>query len=127
MDPRSRNLVLLLVLVFGFIASQHLWRIELLLNPLNVQVDAGDVSLYVTEWCTYCNRARGYLDDAGIDYAEHDIEHSESARAAFAELGGQGVPLLRIGDALVHGFAPGQIRAALEMVEQDRCQAGSCP
>ncbi len=120
MDTKNRNVILLLVLVFGFIASQNLWRLELLLNPLDAEVEPGDVSLYVTAWCNYCDRARRYLDDAGVPYAEHDIEKSPAARQAFAELGGQGVPLIRVGDDVLHGFAPAALRRALSDVEARR-------
>lgn len=114
MNSRVRRLAPLLALVVAFIASQQLWRLELILTPVESEVPSGAVALYGTAWCNYCARARSFLEANDIPFADFDIEHSPAAAQAFQRLGGRGVPLVRIGDRVVHGFAPGEMRRALE-------------
>lgn len=116
MDPKSRRIIPLLVLVAAFIATQHLWKIRLLIDPIEVEVAPGTVALYSTAWCNYCAQARDFLDRSGVPYTEFDIERSPSAEQAFRLLGGRGVPLVQIGDQRVHGFSPSEMRAALEQL-----------
>lgn len=113
MDTKSRRIILLLVLVAAFIATQNVWRINLLLNPVDTEVAPGDVALYGTRWCHYCAKVRTFFELSDIPYADFDIERSDAAARAFRELGGRGVPLVRIGDRVIHGFAPREMRAAL--------------
>lgn len=114
MAQASRRVIPLLVLAAAFMVSQQLWKIRLLVDPLDVEVPAGAVELYGTTWCSYCARAREFLDTSGVPYADLDIEQSPSAEQAFRQYGGQGVPLIRIGDTIIHGFSPQQMRKALE-------------
>ncbi len=34
------------------------------------------ITMYSTQWCGYCQRLKGQMDRAGIEYVEIDIEHS---------------------------------------------------
>lgn len=45
---------------------------------------AGSVTMFSTDWCGYCRRLKVQMDDAGIAYAEVDVEHHPDA-AAFVE------------------------------------------
>jgi glutaredoxin-like YruB-family protein len=78
------------------------------LGPGNAQV-----TMYSTQSCGYCARARRYFDQQGVAYQDHDIERSQAARRAYQSLGGRGVPVIVIGDKVIHGFDEGQIRRAL--------------
>jgi len=72
------------------------------------------VVLYGTETCPYCAKARAYFKENGIAYADLDIGKPGQARDEFAKLGGNGVPLLLIGDRRIEGFNPNSITAALK-------------
>ncbi len=63
------------------------------------------VTLYATSWCGYCKKARQYFQRNHIKYIEHDIEKSQLARRQFDTLGGQGVPLIVMGDKKMSGFS----------------------
>jgi glutaredoxin len=71
------------------------------------------VTMYSTQSCGHCARARRYFDRQGVAYQDHDIERSQTARRAYQSLGGRGVPVIVIGDKVIHGFDEGQIRRAL--------------
>src|SRR5690625_8021050 len=82
-----------------------MWKLRLWLNPVHVEVPEGVVELYGTSWCGYCANARRFFDANGIPFADLDIERSPAAEQAFQQLGGRGVPLIRVGDEIKIGRA----------------------
>ncbi len=66
-----------------------------------------DIELFVTQWCTYCNMARAYLDQKGVDYVVHDLENDPDAvrRKLVLDNGGLGVPFALIYGVPVRGFS----------------------
>lgn len=71
--------------------------------PTARQADA--VTIYTTQGCPHCERAKSYFADHGIAYTEYDIDVSRAARQEFLRLGGIGVPLIMVGDKKLHGFS----------------------
>ncbi|WP_158616826.1 glutaredoxin family protein [Acidovorax sp. FJL06] len=65
----------------------------------------GDVVLYMATWCGYCKAAKAYLGQKGIAYRELDID-TPAGKAAFAQVGGRGVPVLLAQGQRVTGFTP---------------------
>ena len=78
---------------------------------------AGPVVVFSTTWCGYCKKTRHFLKTHEIPFDERDIEASKAARDAFDRLGGNGVPLVLVGDQAVHGYSLSRLRAALECVD----------
>ena len=78
------------------------------------QGEQPDVLLYATEWCGYCAATRSFFAAQGIRYTELDIEKSSIGRDGYRQLGGRGVPLIVIGDAVVHGYDESRLRALLK-------------
>lgn len=76
-------------------------------------IGPGEVVLYATAWCGYCEQTRRFLRARKVPFVEHDIERSEAARREFEALGGRGVPALLIRGKVVHGYSPRDILAAL--------------
>lgn len=68
------------------------------------------VVMYATDWCPYCEKARQFMDNNGIDYYEYDIEKSSEGQRQYKSLGGNGVPLLVVNGEVIHGFSAGMIR-----------------
>jgi glutaredoxin len=64
------------------------------------------VTMYATQWCGVCKRARAYFAANGIRYTEIDVDTSEAGLKEFRELGGRGVPLILVGDKVMKGFSP---------------------
>ncbi|MDZ7737016.1 MAG: glutaredoxin family protein [Gammaproteobacteria bacterium] len=64
-----------------------------------------NVTIYTTDWCRVCKKAKRYMDSEDIQYTEHDIEKSRKARHEFDRLGGKGVPVILVGKQKMHGFS----------------------
>ena len=72
-----------------------------------------NVVLLSTSTCGYCKKLRADLADWGVDYVDIDIESERKGRDAYEQLNGRGVPILLIGDQVVHGYAPDRSRELL--------------
>ena len=57
-------------------------------------------TMYTTSWCGFCTRLKKGLEQAGIDFAEVNIELDESAAVRVMEVNGgnQTVPTLEFPD-----------------------------
>ena len=69
-------------------------------------IGGNGVELFVTSWCGYCKKMERFLKEKGIPYTSHDIENDDNAARTHRELGGGGVPLVRIGYHVVRGYNP---------------------
>lgn len=64
------------------------------------------VEVFMTSWCGYCKKLERFLNEKGIPYVAYDIEKDSSAASTFKQLGGRGVPVVRIGSHVVQGYNP---------------------
>lgn len=64
----------------------------------------GEVTLFMATWCGYCKAAKAYLGSKGIPYRELDVD-TPTGKAAFAQLGARGVPVLLTNGQRVNGFS----------------------
>lgn len=71
------------------------------------------VEVFVTSWCGYCKKMERFLTEKGIEYIRYDIEKDEAAAREYRQIGGRGVPVVRIGDSLIHGFNPEAVMSYL--------------
>lgn len=65
-----------------------------------------NVELFVTSWCGYCKKMERFLKEKGIPYTSYDIEKDVNAARTYREMGGGGVPVVRVGSNVVHGYNP---------------------
>lgn len=72
------------------------------------------VVLYSTAWCGACKRAKAHLKARGVVFTEYDIEMNGLAKAEFKRLGGQGVPLILVGDQRMKGFNAARLDKLLQ-------------
>lgn len=63
------------------------------------------VIIYTTERCGYCKQAIAYFRKKGISYTKYDVETSAKGKRDYKKLGGGGVPIIKIGSKLMHGFS----------------------
>ena len=63
------------------------------------------VEIYATRFCPYCVRAKGLLQQKGVDYAEYDLDEDPDLRTVMVERskGARTVPQIFIGDTHVGG------------------------
>lgn len=64
----------------------------------------GGVTLYTTEWCGVCKRAKAFMQQNGVPFREWDVEKTEFGAIKFRQLGGTGVPLITVGTEKMMGF-----------------------
>ena len=63
-----------------------------------------DVTLFTTDWCPFCRRAKTLLKDKGVEWTELNIEADPLHREAMMELSGRNtVPQIFINGAHVGG------------------------
>lgn len=91
---------------------------------LRAEVGDKPVVLLSTAWCGYCRKLRADLKNWDVPYNEIDVERSDAGQRAYALLGGRGVPILLVGDQVVHGYSPKRARelmgeAGIEMASVD--------
>lgn len=74
----------------------------------------GKVRIFVTQSCPYCKKAKAFLRRRGTPFEELDVEKSTSANAEYKRLGGQGVPVILVGQQRMDGFNEGDLTSLLK-------------
>jgi len=73
------------------------------------------VILYMTEWCSYCRKAREYLKSLGVNLDEYDVEKDKSKEAERRNKGGgSGVPVIDVEGIILKGYNADNIKNAVE-------------
>ena len=68
-----------------------------------IGADSG-VTIYTTEWCGVCKRAKAFFAQNGVPFREWDVEKMEFGAIKYKQLGGSGVPLITVGSEKMAGF-----------------------
>lgn len=67
--------------------------------------EAKKVSVYSTPTCPYCNQAKEYLKQKGIEFIEYNVASDLEARNLMVQKSGQlGVPVVDVDGDIVIGF-----------------------
>lgn len=83
-----------------------------------------NIKIYTTPTCGYCNMAKKYLSERGIQYVEHDVSRDRQAADEMVSLTGQmGVPVIVVDGQAIIGFD----RARLEQLIAGRSGGASRP
>jgi glutaredoxin len=106
-------LLILLVLAAAFWFGRPLIQQRSLSTEAAVAASQPEVLLYATDWCGYCKMTREFFAANGIRYIEHDIEKSSTALSEHKKLGGNGVPLIKVGDEVISGYNEAALRQLL--------------
>lgn len=92
--------------------DQTVEKIELQANPgVKVSYDklpdpsANTVTMYMTDWCGYCKKAKKYFIKNQISFIEKNIETSREAKREHKALGGGGIPLIVLNGKKSRGFS----------------------
>lgn len=72
------------------------------------------VTLYSAEWCGYCTQTRELFVANGIAFVELDVEKTTAGYEGHKKLGGDGVPLIVVGDDLIRGYDESRLRSTLK-------------
>jgi glutaredoxin 3 len=68
--------------------------------------DAGEVLMYSTSWCGFCERARRLLTHKGVEFREIRLDETPEERETMMQRSGgrRSVPQIFIGDRHVGGY-----------------------
>lgn len=64
------------------------------LKALASRTKAEDIIMYSTPDCTYCNQAKGWLNQTGFKFTDCDMTVSKQCEQQFHDYKGDGTPLL---------------------------------
>ena len=63
------------------------------------------VTIYSTPTCPYCDMAKKYLKEKGVEYTEIDVSTDQAKAKEMVDKSGQmGVPVLDINGTIIVGF-----------------------
>ncbi|MCD6364200.1 MAG: glutathione S-transferase N-terminal domain-containing protein [Synergistetes bacterium] len=80
----------------------------------------GKVKVYSTPVCPYCNMAKEYLSQKGVEYEDIDVSRDrEAAMYMIMKTGQMGVPVIEICDKFIVGYDPRAIDEALEECQRE--------
>lgn len=65
--------------------------------------DSG-VTIYTTQWCGVCKRAKAFFAQNAVPFREWDVEKTDYGATKFRQLSGSGVPLITVGSQKMAGF-----------------------
>ena len=72
-----------------------------------------NITVYTTDPCSFCSRAKGLLEQRGLEYAEVNLAKDPEGRARLVELTGMmSFPQVVVGGEVVGGF--------MELLQADR-------
>ncbi len=72
------------------------------------------VIVYSTQTCPYCNMAKSYLKEKGVEFEDIDVSvNQEKAKEMIEKSGQQGVPVLDVNGTIIIGFDKAKIDEAL--------------
>ena len=108
MRPAWRSTLLAALCVFATACSSGIDH-----AALRAEVGSTPVVLLSTAWCGYCRKLRADLERWGVAFDEIDVETTSEGQRAYDLVDGRGVPILLIGEHVVHGYAPAQAREQL--------------
>lgn len=77
---------------------------------------ARKVTLYTTEWCGVCKKAKAHLQQRGIYFLEYDVEKSETGKIEYRKLKAKGVPVILVGNQRMNGFNAAKLNKLLTNV-----------
>ncbi|MCA9403200.1 MAG: hypothetical protein KC897_05410 [Candidatus Omnitrophica bacterium] len=75
---------------------------------------APTVELYMTLWCPYCRKMEAWLKSNEIKYQRFNIDYDQAARRRYEDLNGRSIPMLKIGDTIIHGYDIRAVQRALQ-------------
>jgi len=83
-------------------------------EPKGAAVQGDKVRLYTTIWCGYCKKARAYLRSRNIPFDDIDVETTDRGRREYREIGGNGVPVIFVGERRMDGYDQGGLQDMLK-------------
>ncbi|CAN5373200.1 hypothetical protein BH11PSE11_BH11PSE11_31960 [soil metagenome] len=97
----------------ALVTGRTMWQIKHRAAVAAIATTQPEVILYGTTWCGYCKAAREFFADNGIRYIDMDVEKNADGNAALKKLGGRGVPVIVVGEEVIHGYNKDHLKESL--------------
>ena len=76
----------------------------------------GQVVIYSTPVCHFCQEAKEFFAENNIEYTEHDVASDADKRQEMIDMTGKmGVPVIKIGNDVVVGFDEEKLKELLQL------------
>src|SRR5689334_2984706 len=86
------------------------------------------VTVYTSDDCHWCVKAKQYLAARGVPYTEKNVEADPAAAAEALRLAGQrGTPVITVGEQVIRGFQRRALDALLGLGAPDPATAAALP
>jgi glutaredoxin 3 len=73
-----------------------------------------NITIYSTPVCTFCQMAKEYFKEKGLEYTEHNVGADLDKRKEMIDKSGQmGVPVIDIDGKILVGFDKAELESAL--------------
>ncbi len=69
-----------------------------------MEVDMKNVLIYSSDTWAYCKVAKDFLHENGVVFTEKNVSTDMQARQELMQKGFMGVPVIYVGEEVVHGF-----------------------
>jgi glutaredoxin len=109
-----RWIFLVVAIGTGVWVSKPVWQTRAQVSVVKAGAMQPVVVLYSTAWCGYCTATRDFFQANGIQFDELDIEKSAAGYEGHKKLGGNGVPLIVVGDSVIRGYNEAELRSSLK-------------
>ena len=76
-----------------------------------------EITLYSTEWCSYCASVRQYFETHNMQYKELDVERSAAGMLGLWAFRADAVPVVVVGDQIIYGYDMEKVSAALDRLK----------
>jgi glutaredoxin len=76
--------------------------------------DSKSVTVFTNPGCKECKQVKAFLNARGISYKEYDIASDAEGKKRYADLGGNSVPFVTVGDQRMNGFNQDQLEKMLK-------------
>ncbi len=74
-----------------------------------------DVIIYSTPTCVYCDLAKNFFKEKGVEYTDYDVSTDNEKRQEMVEKSGQmGVPVIFIGEEMIIGFDKDKVEEIID-------------
>ncbi len=109
-----KSLVVILAVVLGGSSLWTWWQEEGAARTLLAKANPSSLTLYTTNDCPYCDKARAWLDGHGITWRECNVDRDAACKRAYEARGAPGVPLVHANEQWHLGFDPVWVSNALK-------------
>jgi glutaredoxin 3 len=74
------------------------------------------VKIYTTPTCHYCNQAKAYFTEKGIEFEAFDVSSNPEALQEMKSItgGARSVPVIAVNDSVIIGFDQDAVEKALQ-------------